>query len=151
MLLASYQNGQCTFKDKASLAAYFKSHNFTAAYAIRTMTQGLLIGCIVAHGFDPQIGIHSDAAGQFNLFVHSLCWKHAERPLVKLICVTEEQQILLADKKTVFWTLYQDLKSYKENPNTELAEQLTHQFDQMCESVAQFNALNQILEGLKAK
>jgi len=89
------------------------------------MTQGLLIGCLVENGFDPNIGIHSDGAGQFNLFVHSLCWKHAERPLVKLICVTEQQQQLLEAKKTDFWTLYQDLKAYKGNPNKELAQQLT--------------------------
>ena len=116
VLLATYQTGNCNFKDKASLAAYFKAHNFTAAYAIRTITQGLLIGCLVENGFDPSIGIHSDGAGQFNLFVHSLCWKHAERPLVKLICVTQEQQQQLEDKKKAFWTLYQALKSYKENP-----------------------------------
>lgn len=151
VLVASYEQGVCTFKDKASLLAYFKAHNFTAAYAIRTMTQGLLIGCIVEYGFDPQIGIHSDGAGQFNLFVHSLCWKHAERPLVKLICVTEEQQALLEDKKKAFWTLYQDLKAYKITPTIQLAELLTKQFDQMCESVANFDALNQILTNLATK
>ena len=151
VLLASYQNGVCNFKDEASLAAYFKLHDFTAAYAIRTMTQGLLIGCLVENGFDPKISIHSDGAGQFNLFVHSLCWKHAERPLVKLICVTEQQQQLLETKKTDFWTLYQELKAYKGNPNKELAQQLTKQFDKMCESVEGFDALNKILAGFKAK
>ena len=151
VLLASYENGECTFKDKASLEAYFELHNFTAAYAIRIMTQGLLMGCIVEHGFDPQIGIHSDGAGQFNLFVHSLCWKHAERPLIKLICINQEQQILLEDKKTAFWTLYQELKAYKDQPNKKLAEQLRQKFDKLCMPTDNFDALNQILSGLKAK
>jgi len=39
--------------------------------------------------------------------------------------VTEQQQQLLEAKKTDFWTLYQDLKAYKGNPNKELAQQLT--------------------------
>lgn len=151
VLLGSYRNGNCNFKDEASLVAYFNAHNFTAAYAIRTMTQGLLIGCLVENGFDPSIGIHSDGAGQFNLFVHSLCWKHAERPLVKLICVTKWQEQQLEDKKTAFWTLYQALKFYKKNPTKELAQELTKQFDQMCEPVVGFDALNKILVSLKAK
>jgi len=97
------------------------------------------------------IGIHSDGAGQFNLFVHSLCWKHAERPLVKLICVTKQQQEQLEAKKKAFWTLYQALKSYKRNPNEAVAQELTEQFEQMCESVVGFDALNKILASLKAK
>jgi len=125
VLLASYQKGDCHFKDEASLVAYFKAHNFTAAYAIRTMTQGLLIGCLVENGFDPNIGIHSDGAGQFNLFVEA--------------------------KKKAFWTLYQALKSYKRNPNEAVAQELTEQFEQMCESVVGFDALNKILASLKAK
>ena len=85
VLLQSYQNGLQHFPDKQSLNAYFDFHEFTAVYALKIMTQALLIGSLIEHGFDPNTLIHSDGAGQFNVFLHSLCWKHAERPLVKLI------------------------------------------------------------------
>ena len=92
VLLQSYEDGQTAFADKASLAAYFAKHDFKAVYAIRTMTEALLIGTLIEHGFDPNKVIHSDGAGQFNLFIHALCWKHAERPLLKLKSYNPIQQ-----------------------------------------------------------
>ena len=48
-------------------------------------TEGALIGGLAAHGFNLEIGLVSDDAGHFDLFVHSLCWVHAERPLSHLV------------------------------------------------------------------
>ncbi len=121
VLLQSYQNGRRCFPNKEHLNAYFNLHNFTAAYAIKIMTQALLIGSLIEHGFDPNTLIHSDGAGQFNVFTHSLCWKHAERPLVKLIACTPPQQKELDDKRTAFWSIYQDLKKYKQQPDPQQA------------------------------
>ena len=147
----SYNTNQGSFKNKAALTTYFQSHNWTAKYAIRTITEALLIGALVAHGFNLDTLIHSDGAGQFNLFAHSLCWKHAERPLVKLVCYNEVQQQLLNQKKEKFWLLYQALKQYKESPNKALIPVLNKQFDQLCEPVLNYASLNQVLEELKVK
>jgi len=151
ILQASYDKGRKSFKDKAALDAYFKSNDWTAKYALRTITEALLIGTLIEHGFDPNMVIHSDGAGQFNLFIHALCWKHAERPLVKLKSYNPIQQKLWDEKMTAFWSLYQQLKKYKLAPHPSLVAILDKKFDELCEPVINFSSLNQVLEELKAK
>jgi len=151
VLSESYQNDEHHFADEAALNAYFNKHRITAVHAVRTIREALLMGAIVEHGFDPQTLIHSDGARQFAVFVHSLCWKHAERPLVKLKPYDERQAQLLETKKEAFWTLYQALKKYKQAPDKALIPILEQQFDQLCESVDGFDSLNQVLQALKKK
>lgn len=151
VLEQSYQSGLRVFEDKSSLEQYFLQQGFIAKYAIKQITEALLIGTIVKHGFDVNTLIHSDGAGQFNLFVHSLCWKHAERPLIKLKSYNPFQQNQLDEKRAAFWTLYQDLKQYKINPQPKQAILLKAQFDLLCDKVTNFDSLNQILEELKKK
>lgn len=139
------------FSDSEALNDYFQIKGFTAKYAIKTMTEAMLIGSLVQHGFDTNTLIHSDGAGQFNVFVHSLCWKHAERPLLKIKTYTSEQQNLLEEKKKAFWLLYQSLKKYKKQPNEALILVLENQFDQICELTNDFLALDKILVELKTK
>ena len=103
------------------------------------------------HGFNTDTVIHSDGAGQFKLFVHSLCWKHAERPLVKLKYYNPIQQQSWESKMTAFWSLYQKLKKYKENPTKQRAVELDKEFDAMCEEVDYFSGLNKVLAAIKAK
>ena len=95
--------------------------------------------------------IHSDGARQFNLFVHSLCWKHAERPLVKLISYNEYQEEQLELKKSAFWQMYQNLKEYKEKPSEQKAKKLSAQFDQLCEEVDNYASINLVLKDLVKK
>lgn len=151
VLETSHILGRGSFKNEVELQSYFTTNNWTAKYALKTITEALLIGSIVAHGFDEKTLIHSDGAGQFNLFLHSLCWKHAERPLVKLFCYNEEQQNQLEQKKNAFWSLYQDLKAYKLNPDPEQIPLLEKQFDALCETLPNYASLNQVLQELKKK
>ena len=151
ILKRSYDNGQRVFEDKEDLQKYYGDEGIKAQYAIRQITEALLIGSIVEHGFDPATVIHSDGAGQFNLFVHSLCWKHAERPLVKLKSYNHVQEEQLESKKSAFWMLYQLLKAYKEDPDAKATFRLSQQFDSLCEPVVNYASLNQVLEELKKK
>ncbi len=151
ILKQSYDQGERVFKDKKTLEEYFKSKGITAKYAIKHITEALLIGSIVEHGFDPNTVIHSDGAGQFNIFIHSLCWKHAERRLVELKYYDSVQQEQLESKKAKYWLLYQQLKLYKEKPDRKKALQLSQNFDSLCEPVADFGALNHVLDDLKRK
>lgn len=151
ILKQSYETGQRVFESKEALESYFECVGITAQYAIRQITEALLIGTIVEFGFDPNTVIHSDGAGQFNLFVHSLCWKHAERPLVKLKCYNPLQQGQLEEKKKAYWLLYKSLKDYKEKPDKLTAALLSQKFDTLCESVENYASLNQVLDDLKMK
>jgi uncharacterized coiled-coil protein SlyX len=150
-LLDSLAQGECTWSDEIALEGYFDAHGWQARYARRILTEALLIGSLIHHGFDPQTLIHSDGAGQFDLFVHSLCWKHAERPLLKLRCYNEQQEEHLQAKQKDFWRLYQALKQYKANPQAHQATELTQRFEDLCQAVPDYQSLNQVLEELKHK
>jgi hypothetical protein len=145
----SYDKGQRVFEDKEVLQRYYEREGIKAPYAIRQITEALLIGSIVEHGFDPATVIHSDGAGQFNLFIHSLCWKHAERPLVKLKIYNQVHEEQIESKKSAYWMLYQSLKAYKKKPDAKAAFRLSRQFDSLCEPVVNYASLNQVLEKLK--
>lgn len=63
---------------------YLQHNGIKALYAIKQIKAAMLIGTLIEQGFDPNTIIYSDGAGQFNVFVHSQCWKHAERPLLNV-------------------------------------------------------------------
>ncbi len=150
-LKQKYDSAERVFEDKSALEAYFTAQGITAKYPIKLLTQAMLIGTIVEHGFDPKMVIHSDGAEQFNLFIHSLCWKHAERPLVKLKCYNPLQEQNLKAKQKAYWLLYRSLQDYKENPDEKTAIQLSQTFDSVCEPVENYASLNQVLDDLKKK
>ena len=139
-------------EDAQAFECFLKRLNITAAYAQRTLKEGCLIGSLVAHGFDPGKVIHSDGAGQFAVFCHSLCWKHAERPLKKLHIHNDVQQVQYDDKMNAFWQLYRRLKAFKilaPGQQTKQKQGLESQFDKLCEPVEGFAALNLVLEKLQ--
>ena len=137
-----------------ALSQFLENLKFTAKYAVRIITEGLMIGSLVAHGFDQNKVIHSDGARQFNLFNHALCWKHAERPLVKLRFHNDIQQKQWEEKMDAFWQLYRDLKEYKILDAVQQNEQkpkLEEQFRLLCKRVENFEGLNNVLEILNNK
>lgn len=152
LLKNSYQkNGRQIFADKAALTQYLERHKITGSTTIRILTEGLLIGTIVEDGFDTSTIIHSDDAGQFALFVHSLCWKHIEKPLRKLKTYTNRQEEQLDKVKQEFWHLYQRLKKYKENPDSNQVQELSLEFDKMCQDREGFFHLNTIMDNIYKK
>jgi hypothetical protein len=151
ILQQSYELGERIFKNKEALTNYMVKHAITAKYVIKQITEALLIGSIVEHGFNPKTVIHSDGAGQFNLFIHALCWKHAERPLIKLKHYNKIQENQLYSKQNEYWLLYHKLKGYKTNPSKTDAIKLNKQFDQLCEPITNYAALNQVLQKIKSQ
>ena len=112
------------------------------------------MGYLVGSGFDKEQFIHADDAGQFKIFNHSLCWKHAERPLKKVVIRNDLHQKQWDDKMNEFWQLYQDLKKYKSVSSLaqkRRKQKLEQRFDQLCENVENFEALNIVLDQLKKK
>lgn len=139
--------------DAKGFGDFLDLHGIEAAHARRTATEAGLIGALAANGFDLGTLLHSDGARQFRLFVHSQCWKHAERPLKKLIPHGSAQQALLDAKLGQFWGLYQKLKDYKSGPSAERARlraALEGEFDEICRPVSGFDALSTVLARLKS-
>ena len=84
---------------------------------LRIVTEGALLGGLVTRGVSPDLGVLSDGAQQFVLFVHAACWVHAERPFDKLIPHNEEHRSAIETVRAQLWDLYKDLKAYRDNPD----------------------------------
>ena len=115
---------------------------------VRIATEGALVGSLLEHGFNPQLVIVSDDAGQFNIFLHALCWIHAERTIHKLVGFTEEQRTILENVRTQIWDYYQDLKAYKTAPSADKKAALEQRFDEIFTARTAFASLNQALQRL---
>jgi len=144
-----------SFSDKETWNNYLKDKEIVLdnkAHVYKKITEAALISGLISTGFNTDIVIHSDDAGQFKLFVNSLCWKHAERPLLKLICYTNYQREILNKKLSDFWRLYRDLKLYKLNQEIFKKEDLIERFDKICVPVTEgFEHLNPVLKKLASK
>ena len=91
--LSLYKNK--IFKNETRWNNFLKRHNIKLDRHKRIATEGALIGSITYHGFNPELAIISDDAGQFKVFLHGLCWVHAERTIQKIIGFNDHQNQLL--------------------------------------------------------
>jgi len=98
---------------------------------IRIATEGALFGSVLEHGLNTDLVIISDDAGQFNVFLHALCWIHAERTINKVVGINDKQCEAIEDIKTQIWDFYDELKVYKENPSKEKKPELLACFDKL--------------------
>ncbi len=148
-LLQEYQNGKVILSDQEAFNEYCKEHQITSKHALIKVEEAFLIGTLIEKGFSNQTLIHSDGARQFNLFEHSLCWKHAERPLLKLKSYNSFQENEYQKKRTAFWSLYQNLKAFKRDPTPSKGIELEKDFDNLCEETPFCFSLNEVLKDLK--
>lgn len=135
-----------TFENEAQWMEKLSELGFTSERHIRTATEGALIGSVPEHGFNPDMVIVSDDAGQFNVFFHALCWIHAERTINKLVGFDEKRRLALETKQAEIWDFYSELKKYKECPDNEKKEQLSTRFDEIFTEKTCFASLNKALE-----
>ena len=99
--------------------AFFDKLGCLNAAEMRLMIEAGLFASLIEHGVPRDLHIHSDDAGQFELFKNSLCWIHEERHYRKLVPAHPEIAIEIEKVRDGIWQLYKDLKNYKEAP-TEL-------------------------------
>jgi len=92
-------------------------------------TEAALIGSLVEHGWNRNLAIISDDAGQFNVFLHALCWVHAERSIEVLVGYTDLQRKLIESVKEDIWSLYTQLKKYRLDPHKNTRADLEKSFD----------------------
>lgn len=134
------------FNDDDSWVSFINSIGINSKKHIRIATEGGLIGSLIHYGFNKNIAIISDDAGQFNVFLHGLCWVHAERTIHKLIGHTENHQTILNKIRGDIWQLYRDLKIYRLNPDDWQKLKLEKRFDHLFTQKTGFASLDLALK-----
>jgi hypothetical protein len=112
----------------------------------RIITEGALMGGLLAQGIPATLSIISDDAGQFNVFDHALCWIHAERIINRLIPLNAEHVKAVDDTREQLWQIYRDLKTYKLDPTAIQAEDIKSRFIAMCSTKTTYVTLNLALQ-----
>ena len=125
---------------------FLKQISITKENEVRFLTEAALYASVIQNGIPPDLGVHSDDAGQFDAFIHSLCWIHEERHYRKLIMTTEEDRVKLEHVRDQIWNLYQSLKKYKAFPNPIAAEIIRKEFDDIFQQNVCSPTLNHQLE-----
>ena len=115
---------------------------------IRIVTEAALVASIFSHGFNKNMVILSDEAGQFNVFLHALCWIHAERKIDRLIPINDYEKKIITNIQTQLWTLYDNLKKYKKNPFIEDQVKINNEFDRIFTQKTEFDTINKALSAI---
>ena len=89
----------------------------TTKQSQRILTDGALLAGAIHNGLSPNLIILSDGAPQFAVFIHAMCWVHAERPIRRLYGYTEQQKIEIEEVQTLLWIYYRELKEWRESPD----------------------------------
>lgn len=134
------------FADKVTWERFLKRKGITSEKDQRIATEAALLGSAIFHGLRPTMGIMSDAAGQFNILIHVLCWIHEERHYRKFVALTENELVLIDGIRDAIWNLYEQLKEYKEAPKQELRLRIEIEFDGLFSCHTESNAINDLLK-----
>ncbi len=140
-LLALRQGGE-HFPDETTWIAHLNALGIHQARHIRIATEGALIGSLIHHGFPLDLVILSDDAGQFDVFLHALCWIHAERVFQRILPLNQQHSRALDWVHTQIWDLYHDLKHYRKHPDEVEKKELSARFDEICRTKTCFQTLN---------
>jgi hypothetical protein len=135
-----------TFMALTDWELFLKQRNITNAPAIRFVTEAALYASVIANGVPRDLGVHADDAGQFNAFVRSLCWIHEERHYRKLIMTTDQARADLECVRDQIWTIYQELKDFKESPGPQAAKAIEDSFDKIFQQRTSSSTLNHQLK-----
>jgi hypothetical protein len=142
------------FADEAAWLAHLGRLGISALTVtpdpVRIATEGAVWGSIKAHGLLPDTVILSDAAGQFALDRHALCWVHAERLVHKLDTFTDRQHAAQQLVRALIWWFYADLKAYKRAPDRRRRHELRARFDRIFRRRTGFATLDRLLARLHA-
>ncbi len=123
-----------------------KSPGITSGRHIRIATEGALYADVIENGFNRNMAIISDDAGQFNVFLHGLCRVHAERTINRPVGFSDENRQVLELKRPQIWDYYAELKEYKCFPDEQKKAKLQLRFDEIFTGNTCFASLNQALK-----
>ena len=141
---------QSLFPDRAQWLNHLRHLGITAQRHITIATEGALLASAFSHGLNRDLVIVSDDAGQFCvlLLLHALCWIHAERTIHKLNPLNESHRAVIESVRDQIWTLYADLKVYRQHPTEEHKTELSTRFDVIFTQKTPFATLNNALQRL---
>jgi hypothetical protein len=139
------------FTDEDAWTDHLIAVGITAPKAVRLASEAAVAGSLDHHGLLKDAVIVSDGAGQFNVFLHALCWIHAERLINRLLTVTDGQRAAVALVRLLIWWLYHDLKVYRTSPSAQAKASLKARFDRVFDRITGFAALDDALARLKER
>lgn len=146
-----FLRGQDHFMTKKEWELFLQEANIKAEGDIRLATEAALFASLIANGIPKNLGVHGDDAGQFNVFVRSLCWIHEERHYRKLIPSNEATRQALEEVRGEIWHLYQGLQEYQLMPAENLKIKLEQQFDTLFKKQTVSPTLNHLLSKTYSK
>lgn len=115
----------------------------------RIATEGALVGSLLHHGWNRDLAIISDDAGQFNVLLHALCWVHAERAIEVLFGFNDHQRRLIESVKNDIWHLYSRLKNYRQHPDKKTRAELEKRFDDIFGKKTGYALLDNVLKRIR--
>ena len=142
--------GAQRWADKAAWQASLTQQQVTDPRHVRIATEGAVLGSLIAHGVSPELTVLSDGAGQFDVFVHALCWLHVERPLERLVPHNEKHRQAIEQIRQRIWGLYTGLKAYRQAPTMAAREALGKQFDELVAQRTDYPSIDRVLKGMAA-
>jgi hypothetical protein len=148
-LVAKLTQGPQAFAGTPAWQARLAELAITDERHVRIATEGALLGGLVARGVSPDLGVLSDGAPQFDVFVHASCWVHAERPLAKLVPHNDEHRVAIETMRTQIWELYQDLKTYCTQPDPAQPPVLEARFDALVDQRTAYPSINGVLKEMR--
>ena len=149
-LIEQLAQGRQQFSGEPAWQARLAELAITDKRHVRIATEGALLGGLIARGLSPNLGVLSDGAPQFLVFVHASCWIHAERPLAKMVPHNDEHRAAIEKIRTQIWELYQDLKAYRAQPNEAQRPALEARFDALAEQQTGYPNIKAVLKEMLA-
>jgi Transposase IS66 family len=89
----------------------------------------------------------SDAAGQFNVFVHATCWVHAERPLARLVPHNDDHRQAIEAVRGQIWDFYRNRKA---QPLAAARPALEARFDLLCDQRTGYPSIDGVLKEMRS-
>jgi hypothetical protein len=148
-LVEQLTQGPRAFVGEPAWQARLTELGITDERHVRLATEGALLGGLVARGISPDLGVLSDGAPQFVLFVHAGCWVHAERPLAKLVPHNDEHHAAIDKIRSQIWELYQDLKGYRQKPDAAQRPVLEARFDALVDQRTGYPSIDGVLKEIR--
>lgn len=137
--------GEQVFTVERDWQVFLAARGVLGQRAVALVTEGALLGGLVAQGVSQELGIVSDGARQFQILVHGLCWVHAERAFAQLMPVNETERRAIEWVRDQIWWLYHELKAYKLEPNATHRAHIEAAFEALCATETVCATLNQAL------
>jgi hypothetical protein len=131
--------------NQESFAAYLDKIGIKTDGLVRLATEAALFANLIGQGIPRDLNIHSDDAGQFAVFICSLCWIHEERHYRKFQVYQAETEEAIQQVRGQIWELYKGLKAYKDNPSESERNRLEQEFDKVFLQKTSSSLLNERL------